>query len=202
MTPNDDAPIDVPAEAPPAHAHPTLEVTPDPETTGMAESGTYDAPPAPVAPPATATLTRGARLRKRAIHSIWLGAAVFILLVAGPVFRAAGDSITAGNVVGAMLARWHYIALGAPVLLLIIEWKRGRTALILLLAAAAFFAATQTMLDLKIRQMRQQSVESISSLPEESPRRKLFGALHGISSTMLLLQAISALGVVVLDDEW
>lgn len=201
MTPYEDEP----AEGAPVHEEHALEVTADPETTGMADGGSYELPPPVTAertPGATATLTRGARIRKRAIHAIWLGAAVFILLVAGPVFRAAGDSITAGNVVGAMLARWHYIALGAPVLLLVIEWKRGRTALIVLLAAAAFFAATQTMLDLKIRQMRRQSVESISSLPEESPRRRLFGALHGISSTMLLLQAIAALGVVVIDDEW
>lgn len=116
------------------------------------------------------------------IAAIWFGGGVFLTLAAFAAFRAAGDPTTAGNVVGAMLTRWHYIALGAPLLLIAIEWKRMRTLVIVIVFAAIIFAAFEALVDIRLHAMR----TSMSS------DRRAFGMLHGISSMLLLGQVLAA----------
>jgi hypothetical protein len=118
------------------------------------------------------------------IAAFWFGAGVFLIIAASAAFRAAGDPITAGNVVGAMLTRWHYIALGAPLLLLAIEWRRMRTAVILIVFMAILFAALESLIDIRIHAMR------------ISGDRRFFGLLHGISSLLLIGQVLAAAGAV------
>jgi hypothetical protein len=128
----------------------------------------------------------------RLIAALWFGAAAFILIAAAAVFRAAGTPTIAADVVGALLGRWHYIALAAPVLLLAYEWKRARASVIALLFAAVLFASVQAFVDLRIRVIRAESSVPISSLDRNDPVRRRFGVYHGISSILLLLQALTA----------
>jgi hypothetical protein len=118
------------------------------------------------------------------IAAFWFGGGLFLIIAASAAFRAAGDPITAGNVVGAMLTRWHYIALAAPVLLLAIEWRKMRTAVILIVFVAIFFAAFEALIDIRIHAMR------------ISGDRRFFGMLHGISSLLLIGQVLCAAGAV------
>lgn|GEM_PF-265050 len=161
-------------------------------------------PPRPVAAPpalpATAAAGRTGYLA-RLVHALWLGAGAFILLVAAAVFRAAGDPITAGNVVGAMLTRWHYIALAAPLLLLAMEWNRSRPRLLALLFAAILLASLQSVADVKIRTLRETSYSPISDLPRESPTRRRFGMLHGASTLMLIGQVLIAAATLAVRDD-
>lgn len=57
----------------------------------------------------------------RFVHAIWLGSGIFLILAAQAAFRAAPNATAAADVVGAMLSRWHYIALAAPLALLALE---------------------------------------------------------------------------------
>lgn len=100
-----------------------------------------------------------------------------------------------------MLTRWHYIALIAPLLLLVFEWKRSRPITLILLFAAVLFASSQSLVDTRIRVMRMTSLVPISYLPPENPTRRHFGLLHGISSLLLLGQILVAGAVVVSDTE-
>jgi len=118
------------------------------------------------------------------IAAFWFGAGLFLIIAASAAFRAAGDPVTAGNVVGAMLTRWHYIALGAPLLLLAIEWRRMRTAVIVIVFMAILFAAFESLIDIRIHAMR------------ISGDRRFFGMLHGISSLLLIGQVLCAAGAV------
>lgn len=118
------------------------------------------------------------------------------MLAASAAFRAAPDPTAAADVVGAMLARWHYIALGAPLLLFALELRRLRRVVLIVLFIAVMLAAAQAIVDLRIRTIRAMSPVSISSLDRNHPVRKQFGALHGVSMLLLSLQAIAA-GVVV-----
>jgi len=118
------------------------------------------------------------------------------MLAASAAFRAAPNPTAAADVVGAMLARWHYIALGAPLLLFALELRRLRRVVLIVLFIALTLAAAQALVDLRIRTIRATSPVSISSLDRNDPVRKRFGALHGASMLLLLLQAIAA-GVVV-----
>jgi hypothetical protein len=132
----------------------------------------------------------------RLIQALWLGSGVFLMLTASAAFSAAGNATDAANVVGAVLTRWHYIALLAPLLLLFLEWRRSRPAMLVILFIAILLASFQSLLDTRIRVMRGDSIVPISSLPHDDPVRQRFGMLHGISQLFLLGQVIAAAAVV------
>lgn len=133
------------------------------------------------------------------IESLWFGGAVFVVVAALAAFRALNTPADAANVVGAILTRWHYIALLAPLALLAFEWRRSRPWILALLFGAILIASAQALVDTRIRTMRVQSPVSISSLPRESPVRRRFGLLHGISSMLLLAQIVVAGAAIATD---
>ena len=100
-----------------------------------------------------------------------------------------------------MLGGWHYIAIILPVLLLALEWRRARALMVIILFAGIVFGATQIAVDLRIRAIREASAIPISSLPHNDPIRRRFGALHGISSILLLAEVLVAAGAVATDTE-
>ena len=128
----------------------------------------------------------------RFVHSIWLGSGVFLILAAQAAFRAAPNSTVAADLVGAMLGRWHYIALAAPIALLALEWRRARSAVLIVIFAGVVLAAAQAMVDLRIRSIRASSAIPMSDLSRQDPLRRQFGRLHGFSMLLLLMQVIAA----------
>jgi hypothetical protein len=118
------------------------------------------------------------------------------MLAASAAFRVAPNATAAADVVGAMLARWHYIALAAPLALFALTLRHARRFVLIVLFAALLLAAAQAFVDLRIRAIRMTSPVAISSLDREDPVRKRFGALHGVSMLLLLLQSIAAAVVV------
>jgi hypothetical protein len=118
------------------------------------------------------------------------------MLAASAAFKAAPNPTAAADVVGAMLTRWHYIALAGPLLLFVLEVRRARRLVLIVLFLAVTIAAAQGFVDLRIRQIRWSSPVAISSLPAGHPTRRTFGALHGASMSLLVLQAIAAAIVV------
>jgi hypothetical protein len=100
-----------------------------------------------------------------------------------------------------MLGVWHYIAIALPVILLALEWRRARALMVTILFTGIVFGATQIAVDLRIRAIRESTAVPISSLPHSDPIRRRFGALHGISSILLLAQIVVAGGAVVADTE-
>jgi hypothetical protein len=136
----------------------------------------------------------------RLIQALWLGSGVFLMLSAAAAFSAASNTTDAANVVGAILTRWHYIALLAPLLLMFLEWRRSRPVMLVILFIAILLASFQALLDTRIRIMRAESFTPISSLPHDDPVRRQFGMLHGISQLFLLGQVIAA-GVAVATRE-
>jgi MbtH protein len=127
---------------------------------------------------------------------VWLGSAVFLMLAASAAFRSSPNATVAADVVGAMLARWHYIALGAPLVLFALELRHARKLVLIVVFIALIIAAAQSLVDLRIRAIRRQSLTPISELDRSDPLRKRFGALHGVSMMLLLLQTIAAVTVV------
>jgi hypothetical protein len=132
----------------------------------------------------------------RLVQALWLGSGAFLILTASAAFNAASNTTDAANVVGAVLTRWHYIALLAPLLLMFLEWRRSRPAMLVILFIAVMLASTQALLDTRIRSMRLDSVVPISSLAKDDPVRQRFGLLHGLSSLFLIGQVIAAAAVV------
>ncbi len=130
----------------------------------------------------------------------WFGGGLFLILAAQAAFAAAGSPTAAAGVVGAMLDRWHYLALGAPFILLLTEWRAralANTARVVLLAAALLAASAQAGVDLRIHAIRARSATPISQLAKGHPVRRAFGRLHGISMSLLALQVLLAGAAVV-----
>lgn len=125
---------------------------------------------------------------------------MFVIVGALAAFRSLNSPTDAANVVGAILTRWHYVALLAPVLLLVVEWRRLRVWMFVLLLTGLLFASVQALVDTRIRAIRMQSPVAISDLPRESPVRRRFGILHGVSSMLLLGQVLVA-GLAVAGKE-
>ena len=135
------------------------------------------------------------------IHALWFGSGMFVIIVAPAVFRSAGDPSTAADVVGAMLTRWHYIALGAPLLLLAIEWRRERPLVMAIIVLAVIMAAAEAIADVRIRMIRMSAPAPISSLSPNDPLRRQFGLLHGLSTLLLLAQVIAAGTTIVIESQ-
>jgi len=104
-------------------------------------------------------------------------------------------------VVGAMLTRWHYVALLAPLALMILEWRRAKARMQIVLFAAIVLASMQALADTRIRKIRDDSIVPISSLSPADPVRRRFGLLHGVSSLLLVAQVVMAGAAVVLADD-
>src|SRR5205085_12014933 len=98
---------------------------------------------------------------------LWLGSGVFLMLTASAAFNAASNTTDAANIDGAVLTRWHYIALLAPLLLMFLEWRRSRPVMLVILFIAVLLASFQALLDTRIRMMRADSIVPISSLPHD-----------------------------------
>jgi hypothetical protein len=143
---------------------------------------------------------RASHAARRLISSLWLGSAFFLMLAASAAFRVAPNATVAADVVGALLSRWHYIALLAPLALFALELRRVRRLAMALIFTALVLAATQAIVDLQIRSIRQSLPVSVSSLDRGHPIRQRFGALHGASMLLLLLQTLAAAGVVMAKD--
>jgi hypothetical protein len=137
----------------------------------------------------------------RLVRALWLGSGAFLMLTAAAAFGAAGNATDAANVVGAVLTRWHYIALFAPLLLLLLEWRRSRPVMLALLFVAILLASLQALLDTRIRMIRLDSVVPISNLSPDDPVRRQFGLLHGMSSLFLIGQVIAAGAAVAMRDD-
>jgi len=112
------------------------------------------------------------------IAAFWFGGGVFLMLAATAAFRV--NPASAPDFVGAMLTRWHYIALAAPLLLIAFEWRRLRTLVIAIVTAAIVFAAVEAFLDIRIHYMRVMG------------DRHALMQLHGISMLLLVAQVIAA----------
>ena len=123
---------------------------------------------------------------------MWFGGGAFLLVAAAPAAFSAAPSAMAADVVGAMLTRWHYLALIAPLILLGLQWRQPRVWMFAVLFAALLLAAGEATIDVRIRAMRVASPVPISSLPRQHPLRHRFGLLHGVSSILLLGQVLLA----------
>lgn len=138
---------------------------------------------------------------QRLAAGLWLGSAFFMMLAASAAFRAAATPTEAADVVGAMLTRWHYIALAAPLLLFALELRRVRFGVLVVLFVAIVAASLQGFADVRIRHIRWASDVPISHLDRSNPIRRQFGMLHGISSGLLLVQAVLAAAVVMAKEK-
>lgn len=143
---------------------------------------------------------------------VWLGGMILFGAVVAPtafeVLQASAPGngrALAGELVGAMLARFHPIAYGAGTLLLVTlaamailgPRPRGfgvRSAIIASMLAVALYSGRAVLPELEALQ-REIGAPS-SSLPQDDPRRLRFEELHVLSTRLMIVNV--AAGMVLL----
>jgi hypothetical protein len=137
------------------------------------------------------------------VLALWLGSLFFFAAAVAPALFRVFEPPQAGTVVRQLIPFLDTYGVLAAVTLIVlaagVEGRpRGRTLLraaflagMGVLAAASMFGVTPRM-----ERLRVSAGPSISALPPEDPVRRQFGMLHGVSTVLLLGEAL--LGLVVL----
>ena len=135
--------------------------------------------------------------------SCWIGGGIFLVAVAAPAAFRHSSRSTAAEIVGAMLQVWHYMAIVVPLVLLVGELRRrngSRSGAILLLTGILLFASIEIAVDLRLHSIRRDLAVPMDSLSLSHPIRARFGRLHGISSSLLLLQLLAGIGLLAYEQ--
>jgi Domain of unknown function (DUF4149) len=144
---------------------------------------------------------------------VWLGGMVVAGAVVAPaifsVIQASNPStgrVLAGRVFGDVLGRFHLVAYGAGVMMLLaLALQRAvgprppafglRAALVAGMLGAMLYSGLSV--SPQIDALQQAVAGPMSGLPDEDPRRIEFDTLHGLSSTLLGAVAIGGLILLV-----
>jgi hypothetical protein len=123
--------------------------------------------------------------------AFWFGGGIGAMLATTAIFRTARSRRDAGDLSGAVLraaAIWRLAA--AVPFLLTAAAPRGPGFWLGL--AALVFAGTEWLVDARVRALRAELGGSTEGLAEGDPRRRRFGALHGVSVLLLLSHVLCA----------
>jgi hypothetical protein len=138
--------------------------------------------------------------------ALWLGSLFFFAVAVAPALFRTFSPPEAGRVVRQLIPFLDAYALaGGPLLIVLaaaIEGKpRGRALLRALLLAAMTTLAGVSFWGItpRMERLRESAGPSISELSPDHPVRREFGMLHGVSSALMLLEALFGLGVIGFD---
>ncbi len=141
-----------------------------------------------------------ARAARALSLGVWLGASIMVFIAAPIVFeKLAPDRTKAGEVVGSILHAAAFFTMALAVVALLSEgtlffnadsagWRRIVPAASLV-AAVLIMVVLMTYIGPKIEALRAQ-IGQFTPANVDSPERKAFGALHGASMGLSLLQTI------------
>jgi hypothetical protein len=138
--------------------------------------------------------------------ALWLGSLFFFAAAVAPALFKVFEPPQAGSVVRQLIPFLDtYGVLGAVGLIglaAVVEGRpRGRALLraALLAGMGALAAASLFGVTPRMERLRISAGPSLSALPPDDPVRRQFGMLHGVSTVLMLGEALLGLGVLGLD---
>lgn len=131
---------------------------------------------------------------ERVLLTLWVGALWSIGYIATPtLFAMLEDRRLAGELAGQMFHIVSYIGLVCGVILLLslikragLQWRVWIIVIMMILVASGEFILQPMMESLKLQ-----------GLVEGSPIKKQFGILHGVASSLYLLESLLGLSLVI-----
>ena len=134
---------------------------------------------------------------------VWTGALLFFGAVVTPTLFRVLTPAQSAAVVRPLIGILDRFSLVAGPLLVILAWvaegrpdRRAKVRAGLLLGMAAWAGISAFVVSPRLAALRERAGEGISSLAAEDPLRKQFGALHGVSSTLMLGELLLGLAAV------
>jgi len=143
--------------------------------------------------------------------TIWVGGMAALAFIAAPaVFQSEPSREKAGKMFGLMLKRFHWVAYGCGLAILIaaaLRWAGSfnhrlgasevtryvMAALMLLLALYSGLGISR-----KLDSLREQIPGGIDRVSKDDPRRVAFNNLHRLSTTLMAFNLLLGLGVAVM----
>ncbi|HET7216933.1 MAG TPA: DUF4149 domain-containing protein [Vicinamibacterales bacterium] len=151
--------------------------------------------------------------------AVWIGGLLALGAIAAPAIfdivaaRGIADGrILSGAIFGEALRRFHLVAYGCGVLILLALFTRAvlgprprhfalRFALATIMLGAALYSGLVVSQQIAAVQKEIGPGVAVSSLPESDPRRAAFGRLHGISTLVQLVPLIGGMVLMALELE-
>ncbi len=129
--------------------------------------------------------------------AVFFGGGLATLLATRALFRAAESRKQGGYFSGAVLRSFQELRWWALVALIaVLHWRPLPDKAVA--AALVVLAAAGAAVDRRIRSLRDQIGGSTEGLAADDPRRKRFGALHGVSVLLLIAQTLIAAAALAL----
>lgn len=117
--------------------------------------------------------------------AVFFGGGLSTILATRAIFRAAESRKQAGTISGAVLRYYERMRWAALLLLAASQsWKS--------LIVLGALSIAQAFVDRRIRRLRDEIGGSTEGLDPADPRRQRFGALHGLSVSLLAIQTALA----------
>jgi len=122
----------------------------------------------------------------------WFGGGIATALATSAIFARAESRKQAGDLAGAVLARTNQLRIAAAALLALSALLGARGLATWLGGACLVLQLAAIPLDTSIRRIRRELGGAVEQLDAKDPRRKRFGALHGLAMLLLLAQVVLA----------
>ncbi len=130
--------------------------------------------------------------------SLWFGGGLATLYGTRAIFAVADNRKQAGIFSGAILAAYRLLQGAAVVLFVAAAFAGLRRGERIAGGVLVLFTVTGFLVDSRLRRLRREIGGSTEGLDAADPRRKRWGALHGISVLLLVAQvALAGIAVVV-----
>lgn len=151
-----------------------------------------------------ASIKHGARWLERFLLTLWIGSMWTVGFIVAPVlFNALDDRMLAGNIAGRLFTTISYIGISSAIVLIVLymrehkrqlwaSWSFRFVVMMLLVTLIGEFGITPMMQDIKA------SVGTALVKGTEAHNR--FSILHGISSSLFLLNSVLGLLVIIFSN--
>ena len=148
-----------------------------------------------------AAIKHGARWLERLLLTLWIGSMWTVGFIVAPVlFNTLDDRMLAGNISGKLFTTVSTIGIGSAVTLIILyareykqqvwaNWSFRFVVMMLLVTLAGEFGITPLMQDIKN--------SAGTALQKGTEAHSRFAVLHGISSSLFLLNSVAGLLLIV-----
>jgi hypothetical protein len=131
--------------------------------------------------------------------AVWFGGGIATVLATSAVFARAESRKTAGDFAGAILRRTNGLRGIAAICFVVAVLLGARGAATWLGAICVGLQIVAIPVDFATRKIRREVGGSIDTLAASDPRRRRFGALHGVAMLLLVVQVVaSAVGLAAL----
>ena len=134
-----------------------------------------------------------AALRSLAL-AVWFGGGIATILATSAVFARAESRKLAGDLAGAILARTNLLRGAAAAVFGLAALLGARGPATWLGTGCLLLQVAAIPVDAATRRIRRELGGNVDALTPDDPRRRRFGALHGVAMLLLVLQVILAAG--------